>query len=387
MGVILLARIGLNLPVRLTYFFLPAISRGLGVSLPAASALISVRSFMGMAAPLFGTLSDRLDGRPVMVLGTILLVVGASLVAGLPWYGVALLGFGILGLSKSAYDPAMQAYLGRRVPYKQRGRALGLAELAWSGSLLGMPICGWLIDHLSWRAPFGLIAVIGVLAWWMTQYRLSPDRLSARGKSQLDHQRRQGLVGLFRTIGPLWQDRQARLALTITALLMLAQDNLMVVYGAWMEDRFDLSVTALGMVTLVFGAVELVAELGVAFASDRFGKRRAVFLSLIATGCGYLLLPHLTGSVTLALIGTAFVILAFEFSTVGLIPIVSGLNATSRGTLMSLNVTAASVGRVIAAPLAVALYQPGDLSRNGPVSAVVCLTLLGLLSVLHEREH
>jgi DHA1 family inner membrane transport protein len=381
LGVILLARVSLNLPVRLTYFFLPAIGRGLGVSLSAAGALVSVRSLAGVVAPLFGALSDRLGGRRVMILGLAMLVVGAALIAGLPWYGVALLGFGVLGLSKSAYDPAMQAYVGQRVPYERRGRVLGLVELAWSGSLLGMPFCGWLIQQVGWRAPFFLVAILGVVGWWLTRRSLPLDPGGPAGVGE------RGLRGPLHTVGQLWQDCNARLAFTITALLMLAQDNLMVVYGAWMEDRFGLSVTALGLVTLVFGGAEVLAELGVALLSDRLGKRRAVFLSVMLTGCGYLLLPRLTGSLSDALLGTAFVILAFEFSIVGLIPIVSGLNATARGTLMSLNVAAASVGRMVAAPMAVALYRPGDLTRNGPVSALVCLLLLGLLSRLREGGH
>jgi DHA1 family inner membrane transport protein len=381
LGVILFARINLNLPVRLTYFFLPAIGRGLGVSLSAAGALVSVRSLTGVVAPLFGALSDRLGGRRVMILGLALLVAGAGLTVGLPWYGMALLGFGVLGLSKSAYDPAMQAFVGQRVPYERRGRVLGLVELAWSGSLLAMPLCGWLIQRVGWRVPFLLVAILGVLGWWLTRQMLPLDSSGRAGEGE------RGLKGPLRVIGHLWRDRDARLALTITALLMLAQDNLMVVYGAWMEDRFGLSVTALGLVTLVFGGAEVLAELGVALLSDRLGKRRAVFLSLAFTGCGYLLLPRLTGSLANALLGTAFVILAFEFSIVGLILIVSGLNATARGTLMSLNVAAASVGRMVAAPLAVALYRPGDLTRNGPVSALMCLLLLGLLALLRERGH
>jgi predicted MFS family arabinose efflux permease len=381
LGVILFARVNLNLPVRLTYFFLPVIGRGLGVSLSAAGALVSVRSLTGVVAPLFGALCDQLGGRRVMILGLVLLVAGAGLTAGLPWYGMALLGFGVLGLSKSAYDPAMQAYVGQRVPYERRGRVLGLVELAWSGSLLVMPLCGWLIQRVGWRVPFLLVAILGVLGWWLTRQMLPPDSDDGAGEGE------RGLKGPLRAIGYLWRDRDARLALTITALLMLAQDNLMVVYGAWMEDRFGLSVTALGLVTLVFGGAEVLAELGVALLSDRLGKRRAVFLSLVFTGCGYLLLPQLTGSLANALLGTAFVVLAFEFSIVGLIPIVSGLNATARGTLMSLNVAAASVGRMVAAPLAVALYRPGDLTRNGPVSALTCLLLLGLLALLRERGH
>lgn len=385
--VILLARVSLNVPVRLTYFFLPAISRGLGVSLPAAGTLVSVRSLTGVAAPLFGALSDKWGGRRVMAVGMVLLIAGATLTAGLPWYLAAVLGFGILGLSKSAYDPAMQAYVGRRVPYERRGRALGLAELAWSGSLLGMPLCGWLIARVSWRAPFALVAVLGISAWWLMRRTLAPAQNGQNERADTDDNSRSGFAGLFGGIRQLLQDHHTRLALSITALLMLAQDNLMVVYGAWMEDRFGMTVTALGVITLVFGVAELVAELGVALLSDRLGKRRAISVSLIVTGCGYFLLPRLTGSLVAVLLGTAFVIMAFEFSIVGLIPIVSGLNASDRGTLMALNVAAASVGRMISAPLAVALYRPGDLTRNGPVSAMLCLLLLALLSRLREGKH
>jgi predicted MFS family arabinose efflux permease len=386
LSVILFSRINLNVPVRLTYFFLPAISRGLGLSLYAASTLVSVRSLTGIVAPLFGAQTDRWGGRQVMTLGLGFLVVGAGLTAGLPWYGLVLFAFGLLGLAKSAYDPAMQAYVGRRVPYAQRARALGLVELAWSGALLVMPFCGWLIDQANWRAPFALVAVLGVFSWWLTRRTLAygpegaPRQRTAAG-------RRDDLVALAHNMRHLWRDRQARLALTIGALLIFAQDSLFVVYGAWMEDRFGLTVTQLGLVTLVVGVAEVSAELGVALLSDRLGKRRAVFLSLMLATCGYLLLPQLTGSLLAALAGTAFVILGFEYSIVGLIPIVSGLNGTARGTLMSLNVAAMSVGRMVAAPLGVALYRPGDLTRNGLTSAMVCLVLLGLLSQLHERGH
>lgn len=386
LGVILLGRINLNIPVRLTYFFLPAISRGLGISLEMASVLVSVRSLTGVAAPLFGALSDRLGGRRVMILGVTLLILGAALIASLPWYGAALVGFGIFGLAKSAYDPAMQVYVGQQVPYARRGRALGMVELAWSGSLLGMPICGWLIDNIGWSAPFGIIALAGILAWWLTWRGLTPGPERPRTREQRQG-RQESLIAFWRTLGQLLRDRQARLALVISALLTVAQDNLMVVYGAWMEDRFGLTVTTLGMVTLVFGASEMLAELGVALLSDRMGKRRAVFVSLMLTAFGYLLLPRLTQSLALALAGSAFVVLAFEFSIVGLIPIISGLNATARGTLMSLNVAATSLGRMVAAPLAVSLYRSGDLTRNGPVSAVVCVLLVWLLSCLHERGH
>lgn len=393
LGVTLLTRATLNLPLRFTYPFLPALSRGLGVSLTAASTLVSVRSLVGMGAPLFGVLIDRLGGRRVMMAGMVLLVVGALLTAGFPAYGVALVGFGLMGLSKSAYDPAMQAYVGQRVPYARRGRALAITELAWSATWLGMPLSGWLIEHVSWRAPFVVVAAVGLIGWWLIRRTLAADRPTDRDRADLhgsvvpSSRPSASLAGQLHSTSYLWRDRHAWLALSITGLLMLAQDNVIIVYGAWIEDVFDLSVTALGVASLAIGVAEAVAELGAALVTDRLGKRRAVFLGLAITAGGYLLLPRSTGSLLGALLGTGLVVLAFEFSVVSYIPLISGLSATARGTLMSLNVTAFSAGRMVAAPLAVALYRPGDLTRNGLLSAALCVLLLGLLSLLRERGH
>jgi predicted MFS family arabinose efflux permease len=384
LAVILLARTNVNLALRITYPFLPAISRGLGVSLGAASALVSVRSLLtGVGAPLFGALADRLGGRRVMLWGIVFLVGGAAITAGLPWYAGALLGFGLAGLAKGAYDPALQVYVGQRVPYAQRGRALGITELAWSAAWLGMPLSGWLMARAGWRAPFAVIAALGLAGLGLTWRVLPPDP----GENPATAPQPQAWAALRQGFGQLRGDRHAWLALGITALLISSVEILTIVYGAWMEHTFGLEVTALGLVSLLLGVAEAVAELGAALLSDRLGKRRAVSMGVAVMSAGYLLLPRLTGNLAVALAGTVLVVLAFEFSIVSFIPLVSGMSATARGTLMSLNVVAFSVGRMVAAPLAVALYRPTDLSRNGLLSATLALLSLGLLSLLRERGH
>ncbi len=379
LGVIVLARSAVNLGLRIVYPFLPAISRGLGISLGAAGVLVAARSLAGMGAPLFGMLADRRGGRWVMLLGIALLVAGAALTAGLPWYVSALLGFGLMGLAKGVHDSAVHVYVGRRVPYERRGRALGITELAWSATWLGMPLSGWLIARVSWRAPFVLIALLGAAGWWLTRRVLPPD---APGEQSLGQQRRErdNLKGLLR-------DRQVWLALFISGLFITTQETLFVVYGAWMEDAFGLTVTTLGLVSLVIGVAEALGELGAALFSDRLGKRRAVFVSMLFVSGGYLVLPRLTSSLALALAGTALIIMAFEFGIVSYIPLVSGMSATARGTLMSFNVVALSVGRAVSAPFAVALYRHGDLTRNGLLAACVSVLILVLLSQVQERGH
>lgn len=359
--------------MRIPYPFLPAISRGLGVSLAAGGWLITVRAVTGVGAPFFGALTDRLGGRRVMLWGLLLLAGGAALVATFPLYLAALAGFAILGLSKSAYDPAMQAYVGARVAYGRRARALGLTELAWSATWLAMPLVGWLIARVNWRAPFALLALVGLACWALTRRALPPLSLAdPRGSTRF---------------ASIWHDRRAWLVPTISGLLMAAQDNFFVVYGAWMEDRFRVTVTALGLVSVVLGLAEVAGELGVVLLVDRLGKRRAVQIGLMLLGVGHLFLPRVAVSTGAALAATAAVVLVFEFTIVSLVPLVSGLNPEARGTMMSLNVAAMSAGRMIAAPLGVRLYQDGGLVWNGLVSAGVCLSLLIVLGFVHEREH
>lgn len=391
LGVILIARTALNIPLRLSYFFLPAITRGLGVPLSAGGALVSTASLMGLVAPVFGVLSDRLGGRRIMVLGIALFALAALLTAGLPWYGMTVVAFALMGLAKMAFDPAMQVFLGRRVPYKRRAWALGLAELPWSFSLLAMPLCGWLIDAVSWRSPFLLLGILGLPIWWLTQ-RALPQGVTLSANPPAQRETVSTALSLGQTVrslvGPIRQvlaDHQSRLAVATAALIGFAQINIIVVYGAWMEDGFGLTVANVGLVTLIIGAAELIAELGVAFISDRSGKRRSVIVSVIFTGLAYLALPHLTGNLPAALVGTAVMTLFFEFSVVGLLPLISGMNADARGTVMSLSSAVGSVSRAIAAPVGVALYAPGDIGRNGPVSALACLLLLLVLLQLHER--
>lgn len=386
LGVILMARTIANVPLRLSTFFLPAIARGLGVSLSAAGTLVSASSAMGLVAPLFGALSDRSGGRRMMVLGTVLLIIGTLLVALLPWYGVAVAAFGLIGLAKMAFDPGMQVYIGRRVPYERRGRALGLAELAWALSLLAMPLCGWLTEHLNWRAPFLLLGVAAIPAWWLTRRGLPPELPTSAAPGSRTHGVRQTLSSLVEQVRQVVKDSQSLLALATMALIGFAQLNVLVVYGAWMEDRFGLTVSNLGVVTLVIGAAELLAELGVAFAADRFGKRRSVFVSVVFTALSYLVLPWMTGNLVVALLGTAVMTFFFEFTIVGLLPLVSGMNDEARGTLMSLGRSAGSASRAIAAPIGVALYSFGDIRLNGPVSAAACLLLLAVLMKLQERR-
>ena len=362
LAVILLTRIALNLQTRVVYPFLPAISRGLGISLETAGLLMTARSAVAATSPLYGFLSDHYGRRALMLTGLVALVAGAALIGVAPTLGLALVAFILMGLSKASYDPAMLAYVGDAVPYARRGRVFGLLELSWALSwLIGVPAAGFLIAAAGWRAPFWAIAglgVIGLIATWRCCPTFNRPRQAAVSPHHPWKLRR----------AP-WLSRATVMALAISMLLVMANENVFIVYGAWMEDQFGLAVSALGVASIVISLAELVAESSSAGLVDRLGKRRAVLGGLLLNVLAYLLLPRIAGTLAGALAGVTLTFLTFEFSIVSMIPLVSELAPETRGTVMALNVAGMAAGRAISSLIGPRVWAVGELPLNAAVSA------------------
>jgi predicted MFS family arabinose efflux permease len=363
--VILFSRFALNLQFRIVYPFLPAIGRGLGVPLETASLLLTVRALTGTTSPIFGVLADRHSRRAAMIGGLAALMMGAALVGIAPSFAVALGAFAVLGLSKASYDPGAQAYIGDAVPYARRGRTMGILELSWSLAwLIGVPVAAFLIARAGWRSPFWAIAGLGALSLLGT-WLLCPQC----GRNPAGHQP----PPRMRFTKP------AAVALLISFLLTAANENIFVVYGAWMENQFGLAITALGLASIVIAVAELVAEVSSAGLVDRMGKRRAVIGGLALGAIAYLLLPPLAGNLAGALLGITLVVLTFEFTIVSMLPLVSELVTDARGTLLAVNVAAMSFGRVVGSLSGPRLWTQGGLWANTLLSAGMMLMALLLL--------
>src|SRR5689334_25201065 len=119
--ILMLLRTVLNTAHRMVYPFLPVFARGLGVDITVISNLITVRSLAGAASPLFVPLADRRGRRFGMLAGILLFTVGVTTVALYPSLWTLALALVLAMIGKFIFDPSMQAYLGDRVPYDQRG--------------------------------------------------------------------------------------------------------------------------------------------------------------------------------------------------------------------------------------------------------------------------
>jgi len=361
-----------NSAYRMIYAFLPIFGRGLGIDIKSMALTLTARSIFSSLGPFAASVSDLRGRKFGMLFGLGLFSAGTALVIFSPTFPVFVLSLILATIGKYVFDPGMQAYLGDRVTYQDRGRVLALTEFGWSlAFVLGIPLAGFLIARGGWIAPFRLFALLGLFSLLALFISLPSDRHDERSNH--------GLVKNFHSV---FTYAPAMIALSVGLFASTANEVVNVVFGVWLDDslktwvgpqgfggifRFlnffkdtlGLDIALLILAAIVIGLSELSAESLVARYVDKLGKPRAVALGLILNSLAALLLPVLGATTSGALFGLAMFYISFEFALVSLIPMMTEVMPRARATLMAFNVATLSLGRAAGALLAPYLYSSG----------------------------
>lgn len=368
----IVCRITLNTARRFIYPFAPDLSRALGVPLPAVTGLIAVNWATNLLAVLSGPLADRTGYRPMMVAGMLLLVAGMAL-GGIHLALWTLVPAAFLaGLGKSIFDPALQATIGERVPYRRRGLAVGLLETAWAGStLVGIPALALVIDRAGWQPAFFGLSASGALGLLLLGGALPPAGRHEAAESRLP--------GLGRALGEVFRSRPTRGLVLYAFFFNVAMDNLFVVYGVWLEEAFGLSLLAVGLGTAVIGAAELAGEFLTAGLGDRLGLKRMAIAGVAACLLTYLGLPLVGRTAGMAL-GALFVHFCFfEMTIVTILSLSTELMPGQRATIVAVYYAAAGAGRAVGALVGGAVWLAGGIALTCGVSAAIDAAALAAL--------
>jgi predicted MFS family arabinose efflux permease len=371
-GVVVICRLVLSTARRFAYPFAPALSRGLGVPLTAITSLIAANWATSLLGIIVGPIGDRVGYRKMMIIGMALLGIGMLAGGFFPFYAVMIFALFSAGMGKVTFDPAVQAYVSERVPYRRRGTAIGFLEISWAGStLLGIPLIALLIDNVSWRAPFfamGLIGLLGALA--VALFFPANEKTQAQAGSVQSYKK---------MLLILVKNKPALGAMAYVFFFSAAVDNLFVVYGAWLEKAFDVGIVVLGLGTSVIGVAELIGEILVATISDRFGLKRVITVGIMFCISTYGLLPYISQSFHLALAGLFVHFLIFEFTIISSVALCTELRPEMRATIIAGFFAAAGLGRIVGALSGGPVWLSGGIVATSMISAG--LTVLALISL------
>lgn len=369
-------RLVVDTAVRMFYPYLPEISRGLGITLSQGGLLLALRSAMVFPSPLFGAWSDRHGPRALLTAALLTQAAGLWWLSTAQGLASAIPPIVLLGLASTAFIPNLQAAVASHVPFHRRGRVVGIIEFSWAiTGLVILPLIGVMMVQSGWQAPLrvlaGLSLAVAPLPSLLPRRRQAPTPL---GRS-------------FRQMaGAVWRSPSARAAIVVNGLIFIAAESFFVTYGAWLEHSFGLAPNQIGRVAALLGLAELCASGASSLFIDRLGKRRGVGLGLAGMTATLALLPLLERSQALAVAGMFIFTLAFEWSIVSHISLLSEQAPLARGTVLSLAVVAGGTARTISDYLGVVLFEQGGMAATALFGvAGAGLAVFVLLRWVQER--
>jgi predicted MFS family arabinose efflux permease len=228
------------------------------------------------------------------------------------------------------------------------------------------------MNEYGWQSPFYLMGGLGCFGSVALLFIVPKENTKTPSRSPS--------ISYLGSFSQLWSNRPALGILGYAFFVSAANDNLFVVYGAWLEKHFGLGLVALGLGTSLLGLSELAGEGLTAAISDRIGPKRAVLIGICCSLVCYLLLPWLNTSLPAALTGLGLLFFAFEFTLVTSLSVSTELLPGHRATMMASFFASAGMGRVVGALLGGFVWQAGGIFATGCVSGL--LTGLALVCVV-----
>lgn len=363
LGVLTGAKVVSNTALRWVSPFLTTLERAFSTTTGTLTGIMGVSELAGLSTIATGPFLDRGHERRVFLFG--LGAVSASsliaLIGTVPSFAVA---FVVLILGVSNLTVAGHTWIGHRVAFAARGRAIGVFEMSWAIALLiGAPILAWLIHLFGWRGPFVALALAALVA------AAAVIRFVPRGSTHHDD-------GIEPAREPL--PRSAWFPMLASATTAAAGLGTFVVVGAWLDDAYGVSTGGLGVVAAGFGAVELASSTGVATVGDRIGARRSVLIGLagLLTGLGVMLAAG--ESRTLAIIGLLVFLTGFEFGFVSSLTLVSEAAPRARGRAIGISNACGTVSRASAVVASGQLYETFGMTGTVTLAACAATAAVGL---------
>ena len=378
-GITTFTKLLFNITKRLIYPFAPEFARGLNVDLSAITSVIAMNQATSLLGPLGAGFADRYGYKTAMLLSLALLTIGCFAAGLIPIYSVLVISLFIAGLAKSIFDPSLQAFIGSVVPYDKRGRIIGIIELAWAGSTLaGIPAAGLVIERFAWQTPFLIISGLSLVCFFIILKLMPRDRKPAKTGR---HPSIRGSWKIILKHRPVWG------VLCFGFFMSLANDNLFVIYGAWLESSFHLSLAAIGFGTVFIGVSEVLGEAGTVLFADRIGLKKSVVIGTACCAAAYLLLPVLNTGLVSALSGLFLVFLTFEFTIVTAVSMTTELVPQLRASTMAIFYAISGIGRVIGAFSGGFIWSGYGLSGICLVSGICTLAaLVGICAGFYTKR-
>ncbi|XXF76740.1 MFS transporter [Myxococcaceae bacterium GXIMD 01537] len=263
----------------------PDFAQGLGVASSHIGTIggsyTAAASVMGLVGGYFLDRFDRRQALAVAMLGLVLSTAAGGLATGLGTLLAARVAAGLFGGPATSLSLSIIADL---IPAQRRGRALGAVMGAFSvASVVGVPLALKVSEYGGWRAPFFVVAALGLLVVGGAIFFLPP----VRGHLAPGNQPVTPV-----TMRELFSRRDVQLSYTMSAVVMMAGFILIPNISAYIQQNVGYPRDSIWLLYFVGGIVSFITLRIAGPLVDRFGSARVG-----GVGAGLLILVIYAGFV------------------------------------------------------------------------------------------
>lgn len=247
-----LAAFASGLSMRVNDALLPRLVEDFDISLGEAAQVIGIfATAYGLAQLFFGPMGDRFGKYRVIAWASMACAVTAMSCAVATGFDTLRLARMMAGATAAAIIPLSMAWIGDVVPYEQRQPVLAQFLIGMiAGTTAGVWLGGFAADHLSWRAPYfmiaALFATVGVAL--LTYDRRLPAHARSTKSGTGSPLRR--IVSEF---GVVLSQRWARVILALVFLEGMAFFGPFAFIASHVHQSLGLSLSQSGAVVTMFG--------------------------------------------------------------------------------------------------------------------------------------
>ncbi|MBE0594579.1 MAG: MFS transporter [Gemmatimonadales bacterium] len=352
---------------------LPPLADGLDVTIPVAAQLITGMAIaMALGAPVLGMLTARFDRRRLLTIALLVYAAGHLACALAPGYAT-LLGLRILlAASPAIFTPQASAALALIIPPEKRGRAVAFALLGWAlASVLGMPIGAYVGAVFGWRAGFGLVAVLALVAAIGVRLVLPAGlSISMSGRS---------------IWGELLRWPALQLAIAVTAIQAAGQFTVMAFFVPALQSFLGAEPALVSLLLVLFGVMGFAGALVSARFMDSAGPVPVFHASLALIALGMLLWPLGNGSLAWVVVSMSLWGLgAFATNNAQQARLIAAAPPLASVTI-ALNTSGMYIGQAIGTPLGAALLSAPPQAADYAWLALYGLPIIALAFAVSFR--
>jgi len=360
--------LGFGMVLPLMPFYIQTLGAS-GKQLGLLTAIYSIMQFI--FAPIWGSLSDRLGRKPILMTG----ILGNGIFLLLFGYASQLwmlfLARALAGVLSSATLPTTMAYISDTTTPEERGSKMGKLGAAMGlGVILGPGLGGWLAEY-SLVTPFLVAAGFSAVALVLVSLFLPESKIIDREQPMQDIKPGRSFSRMYKVL-----TSPVGILFFMAFLVSFGMTNFEGIFSLYTIAKFSFTPRDIGTLLVTVGLVSAIVQgLLVGPLTKKFGEELVIKVSLLAVSVGFLIILKANSFISLLITAGVFITpVALLRATVNVL--IANRTSSGQGTAMGLSNAFSSLGRIFGPVWAGYMY---DIDLNFPFMSGAVILFAGFL--------